>query len=322
MTYSAEQYLVNQVKYKRPSALLFAENSGTLTYATTPTYINNPSGAPMTILGGGVMIPSNIISRTGTIGTVTNTAGVYTATITGLSSTDGFIINPPALIAAINKTGSLGTGNVTVTAIASSTSIDISSNAVITSGTITNIGNALTTYVPIGYDIYASGDNTDDFLILSDHNRQALDFKQNRLEKRDRMINGRMRSFWTADKLNISTSWQNLPSRSYSGPPLFNQTTGLPTSIVDGNTFFQFTVDGGAGGNELLNWYENHKGSFWVYLSYDKYPNFGSDYAAYQHLNQYNQVIEMFISDFNYSVSKRGGTNYDMWNVSMTLEEA
>jgi hypothetical protein len=193
----------------------------------------------------------------------------------------------------------------------------------ITAGTVTNIGLPLTTYVPTGYDIYANQSGNSDstlsnqFIILSDHNRQPLDFKQNRLEKRERMINGRMRSFWTADKLTISTSWQNLPSRSWSGPPLFNSTTA-----VAGNTFYEYTVDGGAGGNELLNWYENHKGSFWVYLSYDKYPNFGSDYTAYQHLNQYNQVIEMFISDFSYTVQKRGGTSYDMWNVSMTLEEA
>ena len=309
MTYSSEQYLVNQVTYKRPSALLFAENSGTLTYATTTD---------------GKYISSGTISTTGTIGTVTNTAGVYTATIAGVSSTNGFVVN--GAIVATNGTGSgagsFGTGLVTVTQITAGVSIQISSTALITAGIITNIGNALTTYVPIGYDIYASGNNTDDFLILSDHNRAALDFKQNRLEKRDRMINGRMRSFWTADKLNISTSWNNLPSRAYSGPPLFNTTTGQTSTTIDVNTFFEFTIDGGAGGNELLSWYENHKGSFWVYLSYDKYPDFGSDYAAYQHLNQYNQVIEMFISDFNYSVSKRGGTNYDMWNVSMTLEEA
>jgi hypothetical protein len=83
----------------------------------------------------------------------------------------------------------------------------------------------------------------------------------------------------------------------------------------------EYTVDRGAGGAELLDWYENHQGSFWVYLAYDKYTNFGKDDAAYGHLAQYNQIIEMFISDFSYSVERRGGTNHDLWNVSVTLEE-
>jgi hypothetical protein len=30
----------------------------------------------------------------------------------------------------------------------------------------------------------------------------------------------------------------------------------------------------------------------------------------------------MYITSFNYSVEKRGGTNYDFWNISVTLEEA
>jgi hypothetical protein len=59
-----------------------------------------------------------------------------------------------------------------------------------------------------------------------------------------------------------------------------------------------------------------------VYLSYDKYSNFGKEDAAYGHLGQYNQVIEMFFSSFQYTVVKRGNSNYDFWNVSLTLEEA
>ena len=30
----------------------------------------------------------------------------------------------------------------------------------------------------------------------------------------------------------------------------------------------------------------------------------------------------MFISNFDYTIEKRGGNTYDMWNVSITLEEA
>jgi hypothetical protein len=167
-------------------------------------------------------------------------------------------------------------------------------------------------YAPNGYEVYDSiaGDN---FLIISDHNRKAIDFKTERIEKRQRMINGRMRSYHVADKLTISTSWENLPSRSFATDPAYNPATGTTLAGV------QYTVDGGAGGADLLKWYEDHQGPFWVYLSYDNPNNFAID--RYNHLDQYSEVIEMYVSDFSHSVQKRGGRNYDFWNVSVTLEE-
>lgn len=180
-------------------------------------------------------------------------------------------------------------------------------------------------YVPNGLEIGQNpGSETDEsvynqFLILSDDNRSSIDFTTTRIETRQRMINGRMRSHHVADKLNISTSWTMLPSRSYYTVPDFNATTGL--SPHTGSNDLEYTTDGGAGGAEILDWYENHQGPFWVYLAYDKYPNFGKDANAYTHLTQYNQLIQMFFSDFNYSVVKRGGSNFDFWNISVTLEE-
>jgi len=181
-------------------------------------------------------------------------------------------------------------------------------------------------YVPNGYEVGSTtGSETDEstfnqFLILSDDNRQPIDFKPTRIEKRERMINGRMRSYHIADKLTISTSWSMLPSRSFALAPEFNPSNGKP--LVKEKNSLEYTSDGGAGGVELLDWYENHQGSFWVYLAYDKYSNFGKDDADYAHLGQYNQLVEMFFSDFSYSVQKRGGSNHDFWNISVTLEEA
>jgi hypothetical protein len=181
-------------------------------------------------------------------------------------------------------------------------------------------------YVPNGYEVGSTtGSETDEstfnqFLILSDDNRQPIDFKPTRIEKRERMINGRMRSYHVADKLTISTSWNMLPSRSFALAPEFNPSNGKP--LVKEKNSLEYTSDGGAGGVELLDWYENHQGSFWVYLAYDKYSNFGKDDADYGHLGQYNQLVEMFFSDFSYSVQKRGGSNHDFWNISVTLEEA
>ena len=31
--------------------------------------------------------------------------------------------------------------------------------------------------------------------------------------------------------------------------------------------------------------------------------------------------LQVYIADFNYSVVKRGGSNHDLWNISVTLEE-
>ena len=177
-------------------------------------------------------------------------------------------------------------------------------------------------YVPTGDEV---GQNTlaeKTFIILSDDNRQSLDFKPIRLERRERTINGRMRSYHIADKLELSVSWNMLPSRSFSGNPSFDS-SGLTDGMYGSPDLLdsQYTTDGGAGGVELLDWYENHKGPFWVFLSYDKYNEF-NDAEKYQKLQQYNQVVEMYISSFDYSVQKRGGSNFDFWNVSVKLEEA
>lgn len=178
------------------------------------------------------------------------------------------------------------------------------------------------TYVPdgleLGQDPSSGIDPTllDAFMILSDDNRQPITFDSNRLEKRERMINGRMRSYHIADKLTITTSWTMLPSRAYATPdPRFN-TDG--TTINGGYNSLEFTTDGGAGGSDILKWYEEHKGSFWVYLSYDKRNSLTAVDA--ERLKIYTEAVEMFISSFNYSVEKRTNS-YDFWNISITLEE-
>jgi hypothetical protein len=178
-------------------------------------------------------------------------------------------------------------------------------------------------YVPTGYEIGADiGAETnasliDQFLVLSDHNRSEINFSPKRLEQRQRTINGRMRSYHVADKLDISWSWDSLPSRSHDESPEFNS-SGV--SALKG-TQSEYTADGGAGGVDILDWYESHTGPFWMFLAYDKYTNFESTEDPYAHLHQYNQVVQVYISDFKYSVVKRGATNHDLWNISVTLEE-
>ena len=185
-------------------------------------------------------------------------------------------------------------------------------------------------YVPNGYEVGVDAEfiedtqNLDSFLILSDDNRASLDFRSTRIEKRERMINGRMRSYHIADKRTLSVSWDMLPSRSFSLSPEFSVVNGTSQITTAGQPRSQdtsYTADGGAGGVEILDWYNNHKGSFWVFLAYDNYKEFGDSSSAYSKLGVYNEVIEMFIADFSYSVVKRGSNNHDLWNVSITLEE-
>lgn len=207
-------------------------------------------------------------------------------------------------------------------------------------GTDENSGTPIYKYVhvPLGFEVGALTDETDpsllnQFLVLSDDNRNEINVSFERIENRQRMLNGRMRSYHIADKRKINLSWEMLPSRSFFNSPDFNTTSdfdsvigkstyngnfGLPTSSDQ-----QFTTDGGAGGAEILDWYNSHPGSFWMYLSYDNYKNFNStdDVSPYQRLQEYGEVVEVFFSNFEYSVVKRGGSNFDFWIIDLELEE-
>jgi hypothetical protein len=158
------------------------------------------------------------------------------------------------------------------------------------------------------------GIEREDFIILSDHNRGEISFSANRLENRKRMVNGHMRSYHIADKMNVSFSYNLLPSRSFDGDPEFNS-SGIAT--VSGLS--EYTADGGAGGAELLDWYTSNPGSFYMFLSYDKPQEFSV--GSYDNLSKYSDRLEVFISSFSYNVVKRGGSNHDLWDISISLEE-
>lgn len=178
--------------------------------------------------------------------------------------------------------------------------------------------------------IIPDGTEFNNFIILSDDNRDPISFSIERIETRERMINGRMRSYHIADKISISTGWKNLPSRSFATSPDFSSggiseidsSSGIRV-LEDGEYVTLpkqfFTTDGGAGGAEILDWYNNNRGSFWVYLAYDNYKNFTT--SEYSRLAQYNEVVEVFFGDFSYTVEKRGSSTHDYWNIDLSLEE-
>lgn len=160
-----------------------------------------------------------------------------------------------------------------------------------------------------------SGVEYEDFIILSDHNRSPIEVSTERIENRKRMINGNMRSYHVADKRRFSLSWDMLPSRAFNNDPLFDS-NGISSSSA---SLLDYVVDNGAGGVEILNWYENHNQAFYILLSYDKYNNFST--SRYNHLNEYVDVAQVFFSSFNFSIEKRGNSTYDFWNISVELEE-
>jgi hypothetical protein len=170
-------------------------------------------------------------------------------------------------------------------------------------------------YVPTGIE-------GTDFIILTDGNRSEISMSQQRIETRQRMVNGNMRSYWTADKLNLSTSWNRIPSRAFSTDVGFDE-----DGFVYDNEFSMYTVDGGAGGVDMLSWYEDHAGPFYVFLGYDKFDINGT--KNFNKMSVYNQVLKMYISSFDYSIEKRGGTwssggtatGFDFWNINISLEE-
>jgi hypothetical protein len=158
-----------------------------------------------------------------------------------------------------------------------------------------------------------SGTEGEDFIILSDHNRSDISFNSTRLENKKRMVNGHMRSYHIADKMEISFSYNLLPSRSFSGSQSFSASGQYLDNLTE------YTADGGAGGAELLEWYSNNPGSFYMFLSYDKPQSF--TVGSYNKLDKYSDRLEVFVSNFSYNVVKRGGTNHDLWDISISLEE-
>lgn len=173
-----------------------------------------------------------------------------------------------------------------------------------------------------------TGNEWQDFIILSDHNRSEISMKQNRVENRRRMVNAHMRSYYIADKMTISTAWSLLPSRAYGERVSYNESGKIESQY---NDVIKYTVDGGAGGEDLLRWYENNTGSFFMFLAYDNPSSFTSNAYDGNKLALYSDVIEVFFTSFDYNIVKRSSlskadaNNYnpshDFWNISVSFEE-
>ena len=133
-------------------------------------------------------------------------------------------------------------------------------------------------------------------LILSDASRGPLEISTERIEQRERMANGRMRSKHIADKHSFNMNWTYLPTRS----------------VVDGKNV---VADGYASASELKQFYDAVKGEFTMKL----YADTGIG-PAINGQGMYDSY-KVFFSSFSTSVEKRG-TAFDIHSVHVTLEES
>lgn len=141
------------------------------------------------------------------------------------------------------------------------------------------------------------------YLYLTDDGRDALSVDPQRIEYKQRMLNGRMRSYYVADKRNFTTSWRNLPSRSQdSNRKYISEYEKRTTSIKY------------AAGQEIKDWYETYTGDFWMMLVYDGGENTQTD------LTKQVEIYNVFFEDFSFTVVKRGQF-HDLWDVDITLVE-
>jgi hypothetical protein len=110
------------------------------------------------------------------------------------------------------------------------------------------------------------------------------------------MINGTMRSYHVADKKNFSTSWEKMPSRK--------------TQVTEYSASSNF-----AGGQEMLKWYEDHTGDFWMLLVYDV-----DSTVATGDIKKNVEKVNVFFENFSYNVVERG-FDLDLWDIDLSLVE-
>jgi len=137
------------------------------------------------------------------------------------------------------------------------------------------------------------------YLYLSDNNRSDLAVSFERIEHRQRMVDGTMRSYHIADKKTYSTSWKKLPSRNnyVTEYDVFSYKTGI------------------GGGQQILDWYNSHPGNFWVLFVYDISSDTDKDNIEYN-----VEPVNVFFESFSYNVVTRG-TDSDLWDINLSLVE-
>lgn len=123
------------------------------------------------------------------------------------------------------------------------------------------------------------------FQKVTDHNRSPLSWDVERIERKQRMVDGTLRRHTVAKKRTWSCSWEMLPNT--------NAGTGL------------HTADGGMAGEDIEAFHNSKDAEFQMQLR-------EGDGTIL--------TVTVMISEFSKEVTKRG-PNTDLWSLSITLEE-
>jgi len=132
---------------------------------------------------------------------------------------------------------------------------------------------------------------------ITDHGRSPLSISIERIENKQRMVDGTMRRYTVAKKRTWSCDWENLP---HSNSAIKNGRPGMKTA------------DGGWAGQDIENFHNTTDGPFKMRLRAGMDEGKATTDAAIEE-------VTVMITDYSREVIKRG--NSDLWNVSITLEE-
>lgn len=113
---------------------------------------------------------------------------------------------------------------------------------------------------------------------ISDHNRGDLSISPERIERKQRMVDGTLRKYVVADKRSFSVNWKDLPHHS------------------------AYTVDGFWGADQIRAFYTSTIGAFNLELTYG---------------NGAVETISVMFADINASITKRGRYDFWQVNVTM-----
>ena len=133
------------------------------------------------------------------------------------------------------------------------------------------------------------------FIRVSEHNRAPLSINTNRIEQSTRMANGTTRKYFIADKLNLSASWDMLPS------------------------FRNETVDGGWGAEDLKNFYESDagRGEFRIKINPTVFDPALVTADAGSLSDDYTYTV--VFTSCNFTLIKRGLQPF--WSVDISMEQ-
>ena len=133
------------------------------------------------------------------------------------------------------------------------------------------------------------------FRRVTEHNRAPLSINTERIETGQRMANGTMRKYFIADKLNLSVSWEMIPS------------------------FRNETVDGGWGAEDIKSFYESAagRGPFRIKLNPTVFSTDLVEQSGGALEDDYTYTVMFTSCDF--TLLKRGLQPY--WSVNISLEQ-